>query len=52
VLATSGGPLDNLAAAAGPYADTPACLVEDFRRHARSVAASLSLAVLSTPSRV
>ena len=52
VLATVGSPLDGLGAAAGPYADTPACLIEDFRRHARSVAASLSLAVLSTPSRV
>jgi LmbE family N-acetylglucosaminyl deacetylase len=52
MLATETSPLDNLAAAAGPYADTPTCLVEDFRRHARNVATSLSLAVLSTPSRV
>ena len=51
VLATSSNPLDNLAAATGPYPDASWCQVDDFRRLARDVAASLSLAVLSTPSR-
>jgi hypothetical protein len=51
ILATSCNPLDNLATASGPYRDAAWCHVEDFRRHARDVAASLSFAVLSTPSR-
>jgi LmbE family N-acetylglucosaminyl deacetylase len=51
VLATSHNPLDNLAAASGPYPDASWCVVDDFKRHARDVANSLSLAVLSTPSR-
>jgi LmbE family N-acetylglucosaminyl deacetylase len=51
ILATSSNPLDNLAMASGPYPDAAWCQVDDFRRHARDVAAALSLAVLSTPSR-
>jgi LmbE family N-acetylglucosaminyl deacetylase len=51
VLATSCNPLDNLALASGRYPDAPWCNVDDFRRLAREVAASLSVAVLSTPSR-
>jgi LmbE family N-acetylglucosaminyl deacetylase len=51
ILATASNPLDNLAVASGPYADAPWCEIADFRRLARDVAASLSLAVLSTPSR-
>jgi hypothetical protein len=52
VLATSSNPLDGLASACGPYPDGEWCRVEEFRSHARDVAASLSLAVLATPSRV
>jgi hypothetical protein len=51
VLATASNPLDNLAFRSGPYPDAPWCVVDDFRRHARDVVASLSLAVLSTHSR-
>ena len=51
VLATSSNPLDGLTAASGPYPDAAWCNVEDFRRQARAVAASLSLALLATPSR-
>jgi hypothetical protein len=51
VLATSSNPLDGLAMASGPYADAGWCRIEDFRRHARAVAATLSSAVLSPPSR-
>jgi LmbE family N-acetylglucosaminyl deacetylase len=51
ILATSTNPLDALGDASGPYPDAPWCQVDDFRRYARDVAASLSLAVLSTPSR-
>jgi hypothetical protein len=51
VLATASNPLDNLAIRSGPYPDAPWCVVDDFRRHARDVVASLSLAVLSTHSR-
>ena len=51
VLATSNNPLDSLASASGPYPDSSWCGVDDFRREARNVASSLSLAVLSTPSR-
>jgi LmbE family N-acetylglucosaminyl deacetylase len=51
VLANAGNPLDGLVHAAGPYPDAPWCMVEDFRRKARDVASSLSLAVLSSPSR-
>jgi hypothetical protein len=50
VLATASNPLDGLAAATGPYADAAWCRIEDFRRHARAVASSLSLAVLSPPA--
>lgn len=51
VMATDGNPLDGLAAADGAYLDAPWCQVADFRRQAREVASSLSLAVLSPPSR-
>jgi hypothetical protein len=51
VLATASNPLDNLASASGAYLDAPWCQIADFRRLARDVAASLSLAVLSSPSR-
>ena len=51
VLATPSSPLDKLAMASGPYLDAGWCRTEDFRRHARDVAISLSSAVLSTPSR-
>jgi hypothetical protein len=51
VLATTGNPLDCLVTASGTYPDAAWCKVEDFRRHARDVALSLSLAVLATPSR-
>ena len=52
VLATASNPLDSLVAGSGPYPDASWCRIEDFRREARQVAASLSLAVLATPSRV
>jgi hypothetical protein len=51
VLATWCNPLDDLATAHGTYRDARWCQVEDFRRHARDVAATLNSAVLSTPSR-
>jgi hypothetical protein len=51
VLATPSNPLDGLAALSGQYDDAPGYGVEDFRRHAREVAASLSVAVLAMPSR-
>jgi hypothetical protein len=51
VLATATNPLDGLGSSAGVYPDAPWCDIADFRRHARNVAGSLSLAVLSTPSR-
>ena len=51
VLATSCNPLDSLATSTGPYRDATWCRVEDFRRLARDVAATLSLTVLATPSR-
>lgn len=51
VLATANNPLDRLAEVSGAYSDATWCRVDDFRRHAREVAAALSLAVLSSPSR-
>ena len=51
IMATSHNPLDGLGAASGPYPDAGWCRVEDFRRHARNVASTLSLTVLSSPSR-
>ncbi|HUE89518.1 MAG TPA: PIG-L family deacetylase [Vicinamibacterales bacterium] len=51
VLATEGNPLDGLSTARGAYLDAPWCQIADFRRNARDVAASLSFAVLSSPSR-
>lgn len=51
VLATPSNPLDGLAFARGPYPDASWCSIEDFRRQARDVASSLSLASLATPSR-
>ena len=51
VLATASNPLDGLATASGPYADAGWCRIEDFRRHAHTVASSLSLAMVAPPSR-
>jgi hypothetical protein len=51
VLATDADPLDGLATAGGAYLNAPWCQVADFRRNARGVASSLSLALLSSPSR-
>lgn len=51
VLATPSNPLDSLAHIDGTYPNAPWCRIEDFRRHARDVAAALSVTVLSGPSR-
>jgi hypothetical protein len=51
VLAPVGNPLDGLANRSGAYLDAPWCQVADFRRDAREVAAALTTAVLSNPSR-
>ena len=50
-LANTGNPLDTLRDASGSYADAPWCSVDDFKRQARTVAASFNRAVLSPPSR-
>jgi hypothetical protein len=50
VLANSGNPLDGLAGVTGSYPDAPWCSVDDFRRNARDLAATLSSTVLSMPS--
>jgi LmbE family N-acetylglucosaminyl deacetylase len=52
VLAATGNPLDTLMQSEGCYLDAPWCQLADFRREAREVAAALTGAVLSTPSRV
>jgi LmbE family N-acetylglucosaminyl deacetylase len=52
VLASVGNPLEGLVNATGTYSDAPWCDVAEFCRSARGVASSLSLAVLSSPSRV
>ena len=52
VLATSSNPLDSLANASGTYPNAAWCRIEDFRRHARDVASSLSVTVLSGASQV
>jgi LmbE family N-acetylglucosaminyl deacetylase len=51
LLAQTGNPLDVLTQHDGAYLDAPWCQLADFRREARDVAAALTLAVLSTPSR-
>ena len=51
VLAAAGNPIDTIAEGAEAYVDAPWCPMADFRRHARDVAAALSAAVLSPPSR-
>ena len=50
-LAKSGNPLDSLEDSQSTYIDAPWCRVADFQKQARAVAATLSRAVLSSPSR-